>query len=109
MFSHISTAIFSFVDSPWLFCEGIDGDKVYNSKRGQHGASSSGVYRAQRDISLIRKVDFLREDPDKKTVRIKWAENKDTYDIDYICDTERDCNEIVAKLKYLMKRNPILG
>jgi hypothetical protein len=82
---------------------GIDGERVYNSKRGQY-SSGSGVYRAQRDISQIRKVELVREDNEHKTLRITWLDNRDQYDLEYTCETPRDCSEIIAKLKYLMKR-----
>lgn len=88
---------------------GIDGSKVYNSKRGQYSSTGAGgVYRAQRDISQIRKVEYVRDDPEKKTLRITWAENREEVDIEYTCETERHCNEIYSKLKYLMKRNAAL-
>ena len=83
---------------------GIDGHKVYNSKRDTHSRNTSAVHRAQRDISTIRKVDFV--DINNRTFKITFIDEREIYDIEYTCDTARDCAEIVAKLNYLLsKRN----
>jgi hypothetical protein len=83
---------------------GIDGKMVYNSRRDKFKShQSSSVYRAQRDISTIRKVEVA--DGDEKTVRIQWEEeNAALYDIEYTCESAKDCNDIVAKLSYLIAK-----
>lgn len=85
---------------------GIDGSKVYNGKRGQNIRVSAvtGVYRAEREIANIRKVDIVAEELDHRTFRINWVDGREAYDIDYTCDTTRECLEIVTKLKYIMKK-----
>jgi hypothetical protein len=80
---------------------GVDGKKVYNNKRGQlRGAAISGVHRAERNISSIVKIEKLPLDP--KTFRITWMDNGDIYYIEYLCETSRECSEIVGKIKYLL-------
>ena len=79
---------------------GVDGKKVYNSRRDKYSRSSAGVHRAQRHISSIRKVEIL--DNDRKTLRITWEDEREVYDIEYTCDTKRDCVEIAAKILFLI-------
>lgn len=90
---------------------GVDGKKVYNSRRDKYSRSSTGVHRAQRHISSIRKVEIL--DNDRKTLRITWEDEREVYDIEYTCDTKRDCVEIAAKILFLIspsrKKNDIFG
>jgi hypothetical protein len=83
---------------------GIDGKMVYNSRRDKFKShQSSSVYRAQRDISTIRKVEVV--DGDDKTVRIQWEEeNGALYDIEYTCESTKDCADIVSKLSFLIAR-----
>jgi hypothetical protein len=82
---------------------GVDGKKVYNAKRGILRGGTSGVQRAERDIASIVKIEKLPTDP--KTFRITWMDNGDIYYIEYSCETERECAEIVAKIKFLLCRN----
>ena len=79
---------------------GVDGKKVYNSRRDKYSRSSAGVHRAQRHISSIRKVEIL--DNDRRTLRITWEDEREVYDIEYSCDTKRDCVEIAAKILFLI-------
>ena len=82
---------------------GVDGKKVYNSKRGQYrGGVATGVHRAEREISSIVKNEVLASDP--KTFRITWLDDKDLYNIEYTCETERDCAEIVSKIKFILNK-----
>jgi hypothetical protein len=81
---------------------GVDGKKVYNAKRGQLKGTQSGVQRNQRDISTIVKIDILPSD--LKTFRITWAEDRDMINIEYTCDTSREAQEIVAKIKFLVNK-----
>eukprot|EP00596_Hydrurales_sp_CCMP1899_P002070 CAMPEP_0119049714 /NCGR_PEP_ID=MMETSP1177-20130426/65985_1 /TAXON_ID=2985 /ORGANISM="Ochromonas sp, Strain CCMP1899" /LENGTH=485 /DNA_ID=CAMNT_0007027257 /DNA_START=378 /DNA_END=1835 /DNA_ORIENTATION=+ len=74
---------------------GLDGKKVYNKSR-----FGGVVHRSQRDISSIRKVEI--RDSDRKTIRITWGDNREIYDIEYTCDTKRDCVEIAAKILFLI-------
>lgn len=80
---------------------GIDGSKIYNSKRD--GSSSRNVvHRAQRDISTVRKVGLLPED--HRAFRITYEDEGEINDIEYFCDSVRDCAEIVAKINYLIAK-----
>jgi hypothetical protein len=82
---------------------GVDGKKIYNSKRGQlRGGNQTGVQRAERNISTIVKLDILAQDP--KTFRITWMDDRDVYNIEYTCETGRECAEIVAKINYTREK-----
>lgn len=82
---------------------GVDGKKVYNSKRGQYrGGVATGVQRAERDISTIVKNEIVSTD--RKTFRITWMDDRDIYNIEYTCETERECAEIVGKIKYILNK-----
>jgi hypothetical protein len=82
---------------------GVDGKKIYNSKRGQlRGGNQTGVQRAERNISTIVKLDILPADP--KTFRITWMDDRDVYNIEYTCETTRECAEIVAKINYTREK-----
>jgi hypothetical protein len=81
---------------------GIDGQKIYNSKRENGNRNTSSVSRAQRDISTIRKVEILEDD--SRAFRISYKEDEEIFDIDYFCDTVRECAEIVAKVSYLVSK-----
>lgn len=80
---------------------GIDGQKIYNSKRENGIRNTSSVSRAQRDISSIRKVEV--HDDDARAFRITYKEDEE-FDIDYYCDSVRECAEIVAKISYLVSK-----
>lgn len=80
---------------------GIDGNKIYNSKRDGY-SSRHVVHRAQRDISTVRKVDTLAED--HRAFRITYDDEGEVSDIEYFCESARDCAEIVAKLNYLISK-----
>ena len=80
---------------------GADGRKVYNAKRGQL-KSSQGVQRAERSINTIRNIEILQTEEPLRTFRITWVDEKDLYNIDYTCDTERECIEIVSKIRYTL-------
>jgi hypothetical protein len=78
---------------------GVDGKKIYNSKRGQlRGGNQIGVQRAERSINTIVKLDILPNDT--KTFRITWMDDRDVYNIEYTCETARECSEIVNKINY---------
>jgi len=76
---------------------GVDGKKIYNSKRGQL-KGHTGVQRAERDINTIVKLEILPTDP--RTFRITWMDDRDVYNIEYTCETVRECSEIVTKINY---------
>jgi SAPK-interacting protein 1 (Sin1), Pleckstrin-homology len=78
---------------------GVDATRVYNAKRDHKHKGQAGVHRPHREISEIRKIDVLGGD--RKTFRITWEDGREVYDIDYICENTRACNEIVAKLLFL--------
>eukprot|EP00601_Ochromonadales_sp_CCMP2298_P012371 CAMPEP_0173260326 /NCGR_PEP_ID=MMETSP1142-20121109/25512_1 /TAXON_ID=483371 /ORGANISM="non described non described, Strain CCMP2298" /LENGTH=526 /DNA_ID=CAMNT_0014195051 /DNA_START=42 /DNA_END=1623 /DNA_ORIENTATION=+ len=78
---------------------GVDGKKIYNAKRGQlKGGNHTGVQRAERSINTIVKLEILSAD--KRTFRITWMDDRDVYNIEYTCETERECAEIVNKINY---------
>lgn len=79
---------------------GADGRKVYNAKRGQL-KSTAGVQRAEREIATIKKIEILDE---RQTFRITWMDERDQYNIEYICDSPRECAEIVTKIKYTLNK-----
>ncbi len=82
---------------------GVDGRKIYNSKRGESkNTSNAGVQRAEREINTIQNIDII--EGDSKTFRITWLDDKDVYNIEYTCDTVRECAEIVAKVKFILSR-----
>lgn len=100
---------------------GIDGMKIYNSRpKNTVGGlsippSPSGVHRATRDLSIVKAVDIINDigdtisntysnSGDYKTFRITFDENKNVYDMEYTCENSNACREIVAKLKFLLKR-----
>lgn len=82
---------------------GVDGKKIYNSKRGQlKGGNQTGVQRAERSIATIVKMEILPLDP--KTFRITWMDDRDVYNIEYTCETDRECSEIVTKINYTREK-----
>lgn len=83
---------------------GIDGKKVYNSKRGERRGVGGIVTHAEREIKTIRNLEIL-QDNEKRTLRITWEEDNrtDLREIEYICETSKDCSDIYAKLTFLMK------
>ncbi len=81
---------------------GVDGQKIYNSKRDNGNRNTSSVSRAQRDITSIRKVEILEDDT--RAFRITFKEDEEIFDIDYFCESARECAEIVAKISYLVSK-----
>ena len=79
---------------------GVDGQKIYNSKRENGNRNTSSVSRAQRDISTIRKIEIHDDDP--RAFRITFKEDEELSDVDYYCDSARECAEIVAKISFLV-------
>ena len=52
---------------------------------------------------MIRRVEAVVGDD--KMLRIMWEEGDSAlYDIEYTCETSKDCADIVAKLSYLMSK-----
>lgn len=85
---------------------GIDGKRVYNARRGERRVVGGGVARAQRDLNSVRKFELVESDVEKKSFRITWEEDGKTepHDIEYICESSKDCSEILGKLSYLRSR-----
>lgn len=77
----------------------MDGEKVYNGKRGQ-GLGTGTVHRAQRKINTIQKIEIAENDP--KSFFITWNEEKELYVIEYNCENTQDCADIVAKIKFIL-------
>lgn len=80
---------------------GIDGMRVYNSKRDKYSRNPTGVQRAQRDISSIKKIETVSGD--RKSFRISWLQGRELVEIEYTCSSDRDCSEICAKINFLMR------
>lgn len=82
---------------------GVDGDKVYNGKRLNANDTQKGnVRRAEREIKHVRKVEVVKGDP--RSFKITWEQEREVIVIDYTCDNDRDCAEIVAKISYLRRK-----
>lgn len=84
---------------------GIDINNIYNSKRSDTGRTDRhNVRLAQRDIADIVKFEKVDSNSNEsKTFRITWQEENIQYAIDYTCDSERDCNQIINKLQYIRR------
>ena len=41
---------------------------------------------------------------EKKTLRVIFDEETQLHEVEYICDTVKDCNEILEKLKFLLAK-----
>jgi hypothetical protein len=77
---------------------GIDGSGVYNLRVG--GAQDSGAMHS-RQISSIRNIEPVEYD--RKGFKITWEEdNREVVEIEYLCQSEKDCSEIVNKLSFLI-------
>lgn len=81
---------------------GIDGSHMYNSRRLGRGTKSGGVSHALRDISTVVNVHTVPGDPTSFRVTFDDDRESQIYDIGYTCDNQRECFEIVAKLRYLL-------
>jgi hypothetical protein len=79
---------------------GVDGSHLYNSKRLGRGNKSGGVSHAVRDISTVVQVHNVVGDP--CSFRVTFDDDREIYDIEYTCDTQRESFEIIAKLRYLL-------
>ena len=81
---------------------GIDGSHMYNSRRLGRGNKSGGVSHALRDISSVVRVLTVPGDP--TSFRVTFDDDRETqiYDIEYTCESHRECFEIIAKLRYLL-------
>jgi len=77
---------------------GIDGSGVYNLRVG--GGQDSGAVHS-RQISSIRNIEPVEYD--RKGFKITWEEdNREVVEIEYLCQSEKDCSEIVNKLSFLI-------
>ena len=77
---------------------GIDGSGVYNLRVG--GAQDSGAMHS-RQISSIRNIEPVEYD--RKGFKITWEEdNREVVEIEYLCQSEKECSEIVNKLSFLI-------
>ena len=66
------------------------------------GGNETGVQRAERSIDTIIKIDILPND--SRTFKITWMDDRDVYNIEYTCDSSRDCAEIVNKVKFTLNK-----
>lgn len=80
---------------------GIDSRSIFNAKRSDGGKASdrNNVRLAQRDIDDI--IKFEKVEGTDKTFRITWQEDNIQYAIEYACESERDCTQIIKKLTYI--------
>lgn len=86
---------------------GIDGQYIYNYKRGER-RGNSGVTTATRDVKRIIRVTANQDN--KKAFRITFhGDGAEIYDIEYICERMEERPEIIGKLKVLImpSSNPI--
>jgi len=67
------------------------------------GGNETGVQRAERSIDTIIKIDILPND--SRTFKITWMDDRDVYNIEYTCDSSRDCAEIVNKVKFTLNKS----
>jgi len=81
---------------------GIDGSKIYNSKRldKQRFAAPSQVAHPDRDIADVRSIDIIEDDV--KSFKIKYKDTKGELEIEYTCETAAECTEIVQKVQYIL-------
>lgn len=109
---------------------GFDGKRVYNARRleasrnpgtvsgmgmGIGGTNSAAnvaaknngsVSKESREVSQIKKIRFSKDDSDNKTFCITWVENGREFEIEYTCESSKDCSDIVGRIKYILnKRN----
>lgn len=79
---------------------GVDGKLVYNSKRDKD-KSSKKVFNAQREVKDIRKIEPI--EGDETSFKITWENSpSELIDIEYSCESVRDCLEIIAKITFLL-------
>jgi hypothetical protein len=79
---------------------GVDGKLVYNSKRDKD-KSSKKVFNAQREVKDIRKIEPIEGDP--ASFKITWENSpSELIDIEYSCESVRDCLEIIGKITFLL-------
>ena len=82
---------------------GIDSTSIFNAKRTDTGkgkvSDRNNVRLAQRDIDDI--IKFEKVEGADKTFRITWQEDNIQYAIEYACESERDCTQIIKKLTYI--------
>jgi hypothetical protein len=78
---------------------GIDGSGVYNLRRDTGGAHDAAGHR--RDISSIRSIEPVEYD--RNALKIAWEEeSREVVEIEYMCESEKDCAEIIAKISFLI-------
>jgi len=83
---------------------GIDGSKIYNSKRldKQRVLASSQVTHRERDILEVKTIEISGND--NKSFKIKYKEaSKGEHE--YTCETQQQCQEIVGKVQFIMGLN----
>ena len=92
---------------------GVDSTKIYNKKRRRE--KEEDVYRAHRDIATVEAVDIVSEQRGGgglPTISEEGGERrgkpsfliryKDRDVVQYITESESDCVEIVAKIRYII-------
>jgi len=80
---------------------GIDAVKIYNFKRGE-SRGQSDVRHPDRDISTILNVSSTGVDTTGFKIHFSDAH---VYDIEYLCASNFEKNEIMTKLSFIMARN----
>lgn len=79
---------------------GIDSKGIYNAKRSDK-SDRNNVRLAQRSLNDI--IHFEKVDA-SNSFRITWQEDNIQYVIEYSCENERDRNQILNKLQFLMNK-----
>ena len=88
-------------------------------KRDAKRTGTINTARAQRSLDTIRSVEVINNPLDsttstsaaanesnreKRTLRIVFEEETQQHEVEYICDSVKDCNEILEKLKFLLAK-----
>ena len=85
---------------------GVDLNFVYNKKRDKK--SSTGeikiIVKSKKDISSVSKVMGIDSEPMKFRVFWNSLDGSEPYELDYMCYSNRDANDIITKLNYILTR-----
>jgi len=90
---------------------GIDLHKIY-VRKSVWTSQQTDCYRAravsrsqsQHHVSSVSKIDIIDSDP--STFRILWNDVREMRYVDYTCESDRECLEIVAKIRHLTQYKP---
>ncbi len=78
---------------------GIDGQNIYNHKRGEKRGNTTVEHAVRSIMTIIRNTV---SGSDTKVLRITFNDKTHgIHDIEYVCETKEECAEINSKLNYL--------